>query len=356
MAKKLKSLVLSSAIAGSVKVEVGLGLALKLQSMGYRVKFFRPFGNIHAGKPDPEIAVLAKIFGMDKAKFCPNLLESTHFETLKRSNINDMKAKLLATYKSVADSCDFVIIEGNKSVCNLAAYELDDARLALLFDNSPVLAVNTLESDDHIDDVVSQKEFLLQRKATYLGCVFNKIQESWMTRAQKEVIPYLKERGINSFGVIPRDERLTAPTLKEIVDNIDGRIVNGEASSFNLDVLVSSILVGAMSVNAALSYFRRAGPNTLIITGGDRADIILAALEVNAAGVVLTGNLEPDGFILSAAVEKGVPLIVVYEDTFTTASKVESTVAELQLGEQEVCKELVETNCDVNLLMKLLSK
>jgi len=170
------------------------------------------------------------------------------------------------------------------------------------------------------------------------------------------VVPFLKEKGISSFGVIQRDERLTAPTLGEIVENIDGKLLNGEPSSFNFDVLVNSVLVGAMSVNAALSYFRRAGPNSLIITGGDRADIILAALEVNAAGVVLTGNLEPDGFIISSAIEKNIPLILVYQDTFTTASKVESTVAELQLGEQEVCKELVEMNCDVNELLKLLSK
>ena len=94
----------------------------------------------------------------------------------------------------------------------------------------------------------------------------------------------------------------------------------------------------------------------VIITGGDRADIVLSALQTNVTGIILTGNLFPDLTVISAAKEKKVPLILVPYDTYTTASMVENTVADLQLHEAEICKELVEKHVDVDAIIDAFSQ
>lgn len=72
-----------------------------------------------------------------------------------------------------------------------------------------------------------------------------------------------------------------------------------------------------MTIEGALGYLRRA-PNKALITGGDRSDMALTALETSTSVIILTGGLYPDVGVLSRAEEKGVPVILVHEDTFTT--------------------------------------
>jgi BioD-like phosphotransacetylase family protein len=77
-----------------------------------------------------------------------------------------------------------------------------------------------------------------------------------------------------------------------------------------------------MSVDSALTYFRRK-PNKAVITGGDRPDIQLAALETSTKCLILTGNLHPSPIILGRAEEVGVPMILVKQDTLTTVEIIE---------------------------------
>jgi hypothetical protein len=89
-----------------------------------------------------------------------------------------------------------------------------------------------------------------------------------------------------------------------------------------VDELVEHLMVGAMSVESALSYFRRK-PNKAVITGGDRPDIQLAALETSTKCVILTGNLHPSPIILGRAEEVGVPMVLVRQDTLTAVEVIE---------------------------------
>jgi BioD-like phosphotransacetylase family protein len=82
------------------------------------------------------------------------------------------------------------------------------------------------------------------------------------------------------------------------------------------------MLVGAMSVESALTYFRRK-PNKAVITGGDRADIQLAALETSTRSLVLTGNLYPNPVVLNRAEELGVPVLLTSLDTLSAVEIIE---------------------------------
>nr|MDO8109257.1 DRTGG domain-containing protein [Candidatus Sigynarchaeota archaeon] len=328
--KKLKNLYLSSVHTSSGKTEVALGLGLMLQDKGYKVGYFKPFSR-RKGKADydTEVQIVAKSLNLDESLVSPVFLDPVYFETMNKQK-DEFRKKILAGYKKIKDCCDVVIIEGAKKFNNFMSFDLDDATLAFLMDNSAVMSVNTFEKDEDICDLLMQKDMITRRKASYIGCMLTHVTKIMASRAVQEFIPYLKNAGIKCFGVVEKDDRLTSPTFREVMENLGGKLLDEDCECYDIDVLVKQVLIGAMSAHSALSYFRSSGQNAVVITGGDRSDIVLTALETNISGIILTGNLYPDSHVISAAREKRVPIILVPGDTFTTATRVETTAAELQ--------------------------
>ncbi|MFX0102520.1 MAG: phosphotransacetylase family protein [Candidatus Hodarchaeota archaeon] len=349
--KKIKNIYLSTAEPGSGKTEIGLGLGMVLKEKGYKVAYFKPFG-IPKGKShvDPEVDIIAEIFELDKDIMCPSFIERLYFETLVKDKGGSLKKKIVDAYNKLNESHDVVIIEGIGKANQLISFDLDDTKLSQELENCKILAVNSLDYDIDVDDAIAHKNLIDQRGGTMIGCIFNKVPKIMAERLQQDLSDFFKEKGINVLGIVPREEKLAAPTIGEIKDSLNGKLLDEDEGDYDFEALVERVLVGAMSAQSALSYFRKS-MNTVVITGGDRADIVLSALQTNVTGIILTGNLFPDLTVISAAKEKNVPLILVPYDTYTTTSMVENTVADIQLHEAEICKELVEKHVDVDALL-----
>jgi BioD-like phosphotransacetylase family protein len=87
-----------------------------------------------------------------------------------------------------------------------------------------------------------------------------------------------------------------------------------------------------MNVESSLRYFRRM-PNKAVITGGDRSDIQLAALETASKCVVLTGDLRPNSRVLTRSQELRIPLLLAREDTLTVVDKIERLLGRVRIRE-----------------------
>ncbi|MFQ5947090.1 MAG: DRTGG domain-containing protein, partial [Anaerolineae bacterium] len=112
--------------------------------------------------------------------------------------------------------------------------------------------------------------------------------------------------------------------------------------------LVYSLMIGAMGADHALSHFRRQ-PNKAVITGGDRPDIQLAALETSTTCLILTGNLAPSPTILGRAEEKGVPLLLASQDTLGAVQIIEQFFGKTRFHQEakiERFRELLDENFD----------
>ena len=92
--------------------------------------------------------------------------------------------------------------------------------------------------------------------------------------------------------------------------------------------------MGAMTLDAALSRFRRQ-QNKAVITGGDRSDIQLAALETSTVVLILTGNLQPSPVVLHQADSVGVPVLLVKGNTMQTVEAIERAYGKTRLGQPE---------------------
>jgi hypothetical protein len=140
-----------------------------------------------------------------------------------------------------------------------------------------------------------------------------------MPFVQEVVRPALEERGIPVLAVLPQERLLLSVSVGELAEFLSGKIL---CCPEKVDELVEHLMVGAMSVDSALTYFRRK-PNKAVITGGDRPDIQLAALETSTKCLILTGNLRPSPIIMGRAEEVGVPMILVRQDTLSTVEVIE---------------------------------
>jgi len=113
-----------------------------------------------------------------------------------------------------------------------------------------------------------------------------------------------------------------------------------------------------MDVDSALSYFRRT-PNKAVITGAHRADIQLAAIETSTRCIILTGGLPTNDVVIGKAEAKGVPILSVMDDTFTTIDRIEGSMGKTNIREQrkvERVRELMKAEFDMDRFLKAVKQ
>ena len=91
--------------------------------------------------------------------------------------------------------------------------------------------------------------------------------------------------GIEVFGVMPKSPLLRSVTVGELVRRLDAQVICCPDKD---QLLVETLSIGAMGVNSAMEFFRRRR-NMAVVTGADRTDIQLAALEASTQCLILTG-------------------------------------------------------------------
>jgi hypothetical protein len=185
-----------------------------------------------------------------------------------------------------------------------------------MFGASALVVVKFNDDLQVLDDALTARARLGD---SLVGVVLNAIPRQRMPFVQEMVKPALEARGVPVLAILPQERLLLSVSVGDLVDFLSGTVL---CCPEKMDELVEHLMVGAMSVESALSYFRRK-PNKAVITGGDRPDIQLAALETSTKCVILTGNLRPSPIILGRAEEVGVPMVLVRQDTLTAVEVIE---------------------------------
>jgi hypothetical protein len=181
----------------------------------------------------------------------------------------------------------------------------------------------------------------------------NKITAEHRQSADDYAIPFLRRKGVDILGSIPHDPIVGSLTVEELNEMLGGKVL---CCHDKLSHLVEHFLIGAMQVDKAIEYFKRIRNNAVIV-GGDRPDIQLSAIESGSICLILTGDLYPGEIILSKAEQKNIPILVVREDTYSIAKKLERLSVRLRLRDTSKVDRgmyLVAENMDFALLYKKL--
>jgi BioD-like phosphotransacetylase family protein len=211
--------------------------------------------------------------------------------------------------------------------------------------NSVVLVVISYKGEMRLlDDALGAQNRL---KDPMCGIIVNRVPADAAEFVQHRAKSCLEQQGVKVFGILPEERKLAALTVGEIINTLGAEVLTQEV---DLAALVETLTVGAMTAEAALSRFRRY-TNKAVITGGDRTDIQLAALETSTTCLVLTGNLQPSPLIIKHANELGVAILLVRENTMETVEVIENIHGKTRLGQPDKLNrfiELVETHVDID--------
>ncbi len=326
----MKSLFVVSWEGFSGKTAFILGLSQVLIENGFKVGYFRPIGrpqtSVTEGTIDPDVLLMKEVLKLPftLSELTPILIEPNYLSVYAKRDVEKLKNMILTQYGKLSQSSDIMIVEGGVSPETMTAFKLNNINIAELL-NSKVLAISGGVSDSSIEKILFYKNILDMKDIPLVGAVLNQVPPHMMEKAEYEYSELLNKNGVKVWGVIPRNYEISSPTVRELLELLEGEIlVEGD-----INRVIEKIFIGAMQTESSLKYFRRSG-NNAIITGGDRADIISAAVETNASVIVLTGNMKPSEQVLVKAEEKNITVVMVPQDTYSTVKILEGLTGKIK--------------------------
>jgi BioD-like phosphotransacetylase family protein len=318
----MATLYITSTETFSGKSALCVGLGKRLQRDGYTIGYMKPVSSgarLAAGMVDEDAEFAKNTFHLPDAMedmvpvgITPHMVE----EFLAGTDTTDYAAKLKAAYGRIAAGRDVVILEGGSNLREGYLIDLPTPLVAQMLGARALVVIKYNNDLQVLDDALTAQTRL---EDSLVGVVLNAVPRQQMPFVQEAAKPALEARGVPVLAVLPQERLLLSVSVQELAEFLNGTVLCCEDKT---DELVEHLMVGAMGVESALSYFRRK-PNKAVITGGDRPDIQLAALETSTKCVILTGNLRPSPIIQGRAEEVGVPMILVRQDTLTTVETIE---------------------------------
>jgi len=346
----VKSLYLAGP-AGSGKTAVAVGLALKFCREGYKVSYFKPVGAGGPGGADTDAVLMKEVLSLDLPLEVIVPCEAGP-SYLSRGKKLDYKKEVAAAYREVREGYDIVMVEGATFPYVMASCGMDAASLAAELGCAVVTLVR-VKNDYDLDAAIYTNSYFAGKGIHLAGSIFSHVQRPLLAKTEGVYKPIMEEMGFATLGILPARLEIAAPTVAEFKDALGGEVLTGDDK---MDLLVEDVVVGAMTMESALKYLRRAA-NKAVVLGGDRADLALAALETNTSALILTGGLYPDVKVLARASEKGVPVILVHMDTYNTIEKLGEVTRHLRPGDVrgiEVARENIEKHCDWQKILNAL--
>lgn len=331
---------------GSGKTVVALGLAQKFQQQGYKVGYFKPVANGRslAGNVDMDAVLMKEVLKLDAPlkKIAPFIANPSYLSS--QPSLKLALNNILQSYEEVSRGADLMLIGGALSMDMLGSHGMDCMSLAKKM-GSTALLVLKVENDYSLDSAVFLNNCLSREGIPVMGTIFSNIPRPLYAKTDGIFRPILENMGFKTLGVFPARPEIASPTVAEYYDVLGGEVLAGHD---RMGLLVEDVIIGAMTIEGAVTYLRRTA-NKAVIIGGDRADLALAALETSTSVLILTGGLYPDVKVVARAEEKRVPVIMVHYDTYTTIEKLSRISRHIQATDEEsirVALENIDNYCD----------
>lgn len=348
-----KYLLIGSTEAFSGKSATVLGIAHHLKEMQLDIAYGKPLGTFwgesqEAAPVEEDVQFIAQTLGLPPNRVQPTILPLTDSTVQRRITGEDQidYSQLLKQYLQMQGP-DLVLLEGPSNLEEGSLFDLSLQQVADTID-AKILLVARFHSLLMAGSLISAKRRLGDR---LLGAFINDIPQERLEEVETAIKPFLEKRGIQLFGLMPRNELLRSVSVRSLVKQLKAEVL---CRPDRLDLMVESLSIGAMNVNSALKYFRK-GRNMAVITGGDRSDIQLAALETSTQCLILTGQMRPHPDIVSRAEDLEIPILSVDLDTLTTVEIVDRAIGQVRIHEPVKVKflyQLMAEHFDFNRLVK----
>jgi phosphate acetyltransferase len=326
-----RSVYLAAIEPGSGKSVVALGLMELLSRRLGRVGYFRPVIATEAA-PDGDVELLRRRYRL------PQSYRDSYAVTLDdlremsdRGRYDQLLKRILEAYRRLDQTADVMLVEGGDFTGASRALEFDfNAELANHLGCVVLLVVrgSGRSAGQVLDAARLAHGSLAGRGCTILATICNRVDPAVAGEVRRRLPEAV---GGEPAYVLPEVPALDAPTVAEVAASLSARWLQppegaGAASGRRE---VRNVIIGAMSLPHFLEHL---GDGDLVITPGDRADLIVGSLASrfsatapDIAGLLLTGGLVPEPQVLRLLGGLGaasLPVLAVGSDTYQTAAAV----------------------------------
>ena len=348
-----KYLLIASSEPYTGKSATILGIAHQLQKRNIKLGYGKPIGTCFNScdtlRDEQDLQFITQTLNLSPSQVKSPLLllnEKTILEYVGKEN--NYEDQLLEYCESI--EADLMLLEGAGNLTQGNLFNLSAEEIAQKIDASVLLVVK-YEPLLIIDQILAAKKSLGNR---LLGVLINSIPHEQLDVLENTIKPFFKSQNIDILGMLPTDRLLQSVSVRELVSQLKAKVLCRED---RLDLMVESLTVGAMNVNSALEYFRQR-QNMAVVTGSDRTDLQLAALESSTNCLILTGHTPPQQLILARAEDLEIPILTVDFDTLTSVEIIDNAFGRVRLHETikvECVQNLIEEHFNIDLLLEKLA-
>ena len=285
----------------SGKSVIVLGIMQMLKKEVHRVAFFRPIISDNESE-DHDIRLVLDYFKLDiNYEDCYGCTLSEAYELINSGREDELHDLILANYKKLEDDYDFVLCEGTDFRGQETSFESEINCDIAANIGAPVVLVCSGRKKT-VKQMIRQSQASidhhLERGISLAAYIINRASENITSKMLTD------ERDRNHpgdqlpFYVIPENPALSNPTVGDVRKWLNAAVMYGVES---MSTLVDSYVIAAMRVENFLDYLE---PGSLVITPGDRSDIVLGTLAARSStaypvvsGIVLTGGLVPSSSV-----------------------------------------------------------
>jgi BioD-like phosphotransacetylase family protein len=255
---------------------------------------------------------------------------------------------------------DFVIIEGTGHAGVGSVFDLSNATVAKLL-QSKVIIVSRAGIGRPIDEISLNLALFEKHGVEVIGAIINKVVPDKMAMLKEYASLGLAKLGLPLLGMIPMHTELYKPTVNQACLRLKGDFLAGAQHKRRR---ITKLGVGAMSCRNAERLLQ---PGTLIVTPGDREDLIVMILNEDAkgqarghlAGVVLTDGILPPESLLARIRERSIPFIGTGLDISSATTAISHMTVKTEVGDRDkigVIQNLIHEHVQVERIVELVQR
>jgi BioD-like phosphotransacetylase family protein len=251
-----------------------------------------------------------------------------------------------------------IIIEGSGHAGVGSVCDLSNAQIARIL-GAKAIIVSRGGIGKPVDEIALNKSLFDKFGVEVIGAILNKVDPARMDMVKEYTATALQRLGVPLLGVIPTNQQLSFPSLAQVVEAANARWLNAESKG-NAN-RIENVVVGAMSARSLIDYIQ---PGYLIITPGDREDVILLTIAACGlsgrkplAGILLTRDILPSPHIMEMIEQTSIPVAISAEESYTVASNIHSMTVKTLPGDADkipLIKQLINRHVDTRAILTAL--
>lgn len=343
-----------------------IGLMAAFKKRTAKVGYIKPVGQryteVEGHKIDEDAVLMKNVYDIegDIADMSPIAIPRGFTEDyILNPRRERLAGQIQSAFAGISNGKNIMLVEGTGHAGVGSVFDLSNGDVSAML-GTKVIIVSSGGIGRPIDEVMLNKAMFDRAGVEIMGVVVNKVQEEKYEKISQIVRKGLERKGLEVLGVVPYYPLLSNPNVEQLMEEMSGELLSGHRGLKNE---VARTVIGAMPPHEALNYFNG---DALLITPGTREDLILAAMSscvVGAgkkncvAGIVLTGGTAPHPNVMELIRRTYIPVIMVQDDTFTVAAKIDHLIVKIRPGDVEKIRSvetLIEEYVDVDRVVELM--